>query len=738
MTSPLSRPSNAVPFALFVLSGLCGLLYQIVWLRLAFAAFGVITPVLSVVVSVFMLGLSLGSWAAGAWIGRLTRATRIPAISFYALCEAFVGLGALAVPRLFAAGEKFLLGFGQSDSASYLGLSAAILALSILPWCICMGATYPLMLAFLRQAERSDDTSFSFLYLANVIGAMVGTLLTAGVLIELFGLRATVGIGAAINFLIAAIALAWGLRRPVSDTPAAATPRLAEEDAARPGAMLLFALLFVTGFISMAMEVVWTRAFTPIIKTSIYSFASILAVYLLATWIGSWRYRRDVRRDRVTPIAHVVALLSIFAFLPILNDPRLHTRMAVDVLLVWASLFPFCMALGYLTPQIIDRYAGGRARQVGSAYAFNIIGCILGPLAAGYLLLPSVGVRIALILLALPFLVFVLYFAARRALAPRRFAVTTAIAAVLLVVSMAVVWGYDDRGYVRDGVVRRDHTATIIAGGTGRGKYLFVNGISITWLSPVTKVMAHLPLVSLRRPPTSALTICFGMGTTFRSLATWPIQVRAAELVPSVKASFGYFFADADTIVKPPLREIVVDDGRRFLNRTSQKFDVITIDPPPPLPAAGSSLLYSTDFYDVIQRHLAPGGILQQWFPAGEERSLEAIVNALRARFRYVRVYHSILDAGYHFLCSQEPILVPDEASFIARLPEAARRDLVEWSGGVPLDRYVHEILKREVPIESLLPSGETAVLTDDRPFNEYFLLRRAANILRGTDRKVK
>src|ERR1043165_8880642 len=109
-----------VLFLLFFLSGFCGLLYQVVWTRMAFAAFGIITPVLSVVISVFMLGLALGSWAGGRWIVSLVERTRLSAITFYGLAETIIGLGAFAVPLIFTQGEHLLLASGETDSSTYL------------------------------------------------------------------------------------------------------------------------------------------------------------------------------------------------------------------------------------------------------------------------------------------------------------------------------------------------------------------------------------------------------------------------------------------------------------------------------------------------------------------------------------------------------------------------------------------------------------------------------------------
>ncbi len=207
----MNKSTRRVLFFLFFVSGFCSLVYQVVWTRMAFASFGIITPVLSVVLSVFMLGLAVGAWAGGRFVASLARRTGLSAVAFYAGAEFLIGLGAFAVPKLFVAGEHFLLAAGQTNSISYLSLSALVLAFSILPWCLFMGATFPLMMAYVRERDCKNTQSFSFLYLANVLGAMSGTLLAAVVLVELLGFRHTLWVAAAGNFTIALIGgyLGW-------------------------------------------------------------------------------------------------------------------------------------------------------------------------------------------------------------------------------------------------------------------------------------------------------------------------------------------------------------------------------------------------------------------------------------------------------------------------------------------------------------------------------------------------
>ena len=153
-------------------------------MRLAFASFGIIAPVISVVISVFMLGLASGSWAGGRYIARLTQRTGMSAIQFYAMTELVIGLGAFLVPWLFVFGASMLAMLGEANSVAYLTFSAVAIALSIFVWCFAMGATFPVMMAYVRQHRDADPRSFSHLYFANVLGASLGALVTACVLVE--------------------------------------------------------------------------------------------------------------------------------------------------------------------------------------------------------------------------------------------------------------------------------------------------------------------------------------------------------------------------------------------------------------------------------------------------------------------------------------------------------------------------------------------------------------------------
>jgi spermidine synthase len=738
-------------YLLFFVSGFCSLVYQMVWTRLAFAAFGIITPVLSVVLSVFMLGLAVGSWAGGRTISWLTRKSGISAIFFYGFAELVIGMGAFLTPKLFALGEQCLLATGETNSFQYLLLSALVLAASILPWCVCMGATFPWMMGYVREREANPADSFSYLYFANVLGAMTGTIVTAFVFVELFGFHHTLAIAAAGNFIIAGISFLFA-RKSSRETPvampeaaAADVPSLTSPSVPVDGNLIRW-ILFTTGFCAMAMEVVWTRAFTPVLKTQVYSFALIVFAYLAATFFGSFLYRRHLKRNAPLSLGEMMALLGVTVFLPIIAvDPRIlpahvdpgtgnYAESTKAVIFVLLSVCPICGILGYLTPSLIDRYATGHPAAAGKAYGINVIGCILGPLCASYLLLPSLSEGHALILLGLP-LFGLAVFCGQSLPMWQRMAAGTVTGAALI---WCLFFAHDFEGLLKKldphSQVRRDYAASVVAYGEGFGRMLLVNGVGMTALTVDTKMMVHLPMSMHKGKPESALIICFGMGTSFRSALSWDVQTTVVELVPSVPASFGYYHNDAATVLANPKGRVVIDDGRRFMERTREKYDIIVVDPPPPVEAAGSSLLYSWQFYELAKEHMKTNSILQMWLPAAPKATGQAVIRSMAESFPYLRAFHSI--NGIHFLASMEPLESTSSEMLVGRLPVKAARDLEEWiipSDLVGCQGCFRRVLARELPLGLMIDPDPRIEITDDQPFSEYFLLRTWRNSIKST-----
>ena len=718
-------------FVFFFISGFCSVLYEIVWLRLAMAQFGVTSPLASIVLSMFMAGLGLGSWATGRLIRRHEARINFPPLRIYALTELLIGVSALMVPYQFALARKILEHVSLPSSSSYYLASALCIALTLVPWCACMGATIPVgMLAIRSRYARKSQRSFSYLYLANVLGAVAGAILPL-LLIEMRGFHGTLKVGAALNGFLAVAALLFTLSKPdhaatsqPSQIALAALPISAVQSPWKGRKPPI--LLFLTGLTSMGLELVWIRLYTPFLNTVVYAFAAILAVYLLSTYIGSQVYRLW-SRSRIQESRLIWVLLGLFALLPLIAaNPHFFllrsTRLALGIA-------PFSCLLGFITPMLLDRWSGGDPDRAGRAYALNVAGCILGPLLSGFILLPYVSERWVLFAFALPWLFLGVLpgWLPQLENAPRRLDWQLAVSYALVLAATALVFtgtSFEDQFAFSE--IRRDNTATIIATGQGMQKRLLVNGVGITGLSTVTKSMAHLPLAFLDHPAQNALVVCFGMGTTYRSLLSWGIPTTAVELVPSVPGMIGYYHADGPGLLLSPLSRVVIDDGRRYLERTSEQYDVITLDPPPPVEAAGSSLLYSKEFYAIIQQRLRPDGILQQWLPMGDSVVHAAVARALKESFPYIRVFHSVDGWGYHFLASRRPLPDWTAAELAAHLPPRAAADLIEWGPQPTPELQFAQILKNEISLDQMIAEApDTPALRDDHPENEYYAIRR-------------
>ena len=723
-------------FAFFFVSGFCSLLYEIVWLRLSMAQFGVTTALVSIVLSMFMAGLGLGSWGAGLLIRRYADRFTYPALRLYALTELLIGTSALMVPLQLVWGRNLLEHFSPSSSSAYYLASGAWIAIILIPWCACMGATIPVAMLAIRQLYRDESQrSFSYLYLANVFGAVVGATMPL-LIIELLGFHGTLKVGAVLNALLAVTALVLSSKQTPSaiDTSSLGLSRVSSSNKpSGPRAILL--LLFATGLTSMGIEVVWIRQFTPYLGTVVYAFALILSLYLATTFVGSRIYRRwSSHHSYESPL--IWLFLGVSVLLPLLvadpnvqYRPRFVNHTLFHLLCFTLGIGPFSAILGFVTPMLVDRWSGGDPDQAGRAYAVNVIGCIIGPLLSGFLLLPLMSERWVLLIFALPWLILGVLprwspTVEQKPVPTSRKRAAYAVALLVVVVALTSK-GYEEQYVPRE--VFRDNTATIVATGSGMMKRLMVNGVGITFLTPITKMMAHMPLAFLDHPPQSTLVVCFGMGTTYRSLLSWNLSATAVELVPSVPRVFGYYHSDGPELLRSPLSHVVIDDGRRYLERTPQQYDVVTLDPPPPVEAAGSSMLYSKEFYATVKQRLKPGGILQQWLPSGDAVVQASVARALKESFPYVRVFGSLEVWGFHFLASAHPIPNRTPEELAQRMPASAVKDFIEWGPQPTPEGQFAIVLNREVSLDQLIAQAPGApALQDDRPENEYYLLRRS------------
>jgi spermidine synthase len=307
----------------------------------------------------------------------------------------------------------------------------------------------------------------------------------------------------------------------------------------------------------------------------------------------------------------------------------------------------------------------------------------------------------------------------------------TAIAVVVLMSSRQV---FVDPGEVRirqAGVIYRtaeDEIASVQAGAVNGNKQLFVNGNGMTLLTVDTKLMPILPL-ALRPNSTTALVIAFGMGSAFRMSLLAGLRTEGVDLVPSVPGMFDVFYPDAPMYLNNPKAKVVIADGRNFVALTKQKYDIIIVDPPPPVQSAGVSIISSLEFYQAGHDRLSPGGVMMQWTTLGQTvDDFRAHVRSFRKVFPNVIVARGPAGWGFYMLGSDQPLSL-DSKSLAAILSRTGVTEDLSSAFDSPqhtlqgwLDLIPRLILLSGPDVDRF--AGQGPLITDDHPLPEYFLLR--------------
>jgi hypothetical protein len=221
------------------------------------------------------------------------------------------------------------------------------------------------------------------------------------------------------------------------------------------------------------------------------------------------------------------------------------------------------------------------------------------------------------------------------------------------------------------------------------------------------------------------------MGSTYRAALIAGLRTDAVDLVPSVPAMFAAFYSDARFFTNDPRGRIIIADGRNYVELTNRKYDMILVDPPPPVESAGVSVISSREFYRACSARLNTAGVMMQWVPRFQTLAdFKAHVRTFRDVFPYVIVAEGPAHAGFYMLGSREPMVL-DETSLRATL---SRPGVLSDLSSAPdsrensFDGWIKRImtLVRLSDSEVLRFAGEGPLVTDDKPLPEYFLLRNA------------
>ena len=701
----------------FLLSGTAALIYETAWTQEFALVFGATELAVVTVLAAYMAGLTLGASAGGRWSRRVRRP-----ILAYAVLEAGIALAALAVPAAVGLAQRLNAAlFGGAELPPAAGAPASVafhlfssFAILLIPTAL-MGATLPLLMRHVVATERQLGPRAGVLYAANTLGAAMGTLLTAFVLLPRVGLDGAVWAAVALNGLVFVLA---ALLSAVSGP--APTPAPAGDSDAGDGSPVILPLIAVSGIVSFTLEVVWTRLLSHVLGGSIYAFATMLAAFLTGIALGSAAASRlatspDRARRAFAVVQLLVAALSLGAFLLVDRFAESWSALVAGGQLLggaWlcaATLLPSTLGIGATFPLAV-RILAARAEDAGPAsarvYAWNTVGAVAGAMGAGLLALPALrfegtfaaaaalnlSLAVAAALLLRPRLRLVaglglaglILLAIWRPHAPWRVLRSSPLAQTVVATPEGSEQVQVDEAEIRGPIVYYavGRTATVLLRRQGLEWRLTTNGLPEAVIQPpgsrpsrylVAHWMSLLPLV-LRPETRSLLVVGLGGAGTVEDVPPAVERIHVVELEPEVVAANRFLSASrrVDPLRDPRMR-LHLDDARSALQLTAGHFDAIVSQPSHPW-TSGSSHLFTREFYELVRQRLTPRGVFVQWmgFSFVDESLLRTLIATLRGVFPHVELYQPPSTGAALLVASAEPLDVAATAPRgVALAPEA-------------------------------------------------------------------
>jgi len=742
--SPQRSPSWLLPLLLILFfgSGVCALIYQVMWLRMLALVFGVTVYAASTVLAAFMAGLGAGSWLAGRLASRIPK----PLVAF-GVAEVLVGVTAFSTPFLLDILTNIWISVHPSLPSSLAAMTVIrfIIAflLLIVPTSL-MGATLPLVIKSAVTRDAGIGSRIGLLYAINTTGAIAGALIAGFYFISELGVMRSFQIAAATNVIIGVIAIIAGRaiapQAEAAGTEPARTPIAETRTGQR---QLILWTFFVSGFLSLALEIIWFRMLVVFLRPTAYAFTIMLACVLAGIALGS-AIASPLLRLRLPWIRVLAIIQALIGFAAVVSfnlltraqaasevATPLFERIGVNPYLAplaassLIAMLPTTILLGVafpigLTLWIGDASAQDTSRRTGVFYSLNVLGAILGSVLAGFVLLPAIGTNTSLILVSsLATLSAILLALSDRRTNAGAAITVAASAAVLLIGGAAIAVDPFDVAFERfhrnETLLWREEGAqTTVAIHDRRGnppmRVMYLDGNHQANDSPGTAFVHHrigaLP-VMLHPHPKTALVIGLGGGATPGAVARMGIDTDVVELSQAVVAGSEFFKnINFDLLARPNAR-LHVDDGRNFMMMTRKKYDVITADIILPR-HAGAGSLYSKEYYELVRSRLAPGGLAMQWNGGDTDTEYKMLMRTFMSVFPHTTLWGD----GSLMLGSLEPFT-------LSRTAYEARRTGFEQ---FPWDVATLRRIFLAGPDEMREFAGDGPILTDDKPMIEYFL----------------
>lgn len=599
-------------WVLVLVSGLAAISWENIWQLETTLALGLSAHGTALTLATTMGGLTVGALAMGAY---LARRQRVAPYRLYGLLELLIGAAGLSLlPALSLLSHLdtrlYAIWSAGSPAVHLLGL-----ALVLGPPAVAMGATIPLF----GLMARHSNTSISVLYGLNTAGAALGCVIIDLVLLPGLGVRHTILTVAGLNLIVGLVALCF---------PAQVELSAARDEEVGPPYGAALGVAFLTGFAMLSLEVAWFRSLRAAFRSTTDAFALMLAVVLISLALGAhlstFLRRRGIKLEWVL----FAAGLGIVLVTPIVERFDRLTPYGGDFTTLYLTRLRWCLLvlgppivlLGVSLPWLLAERHG--ARWWSRLYMFNTFGAILGSLSAAWIVMPLVG------LARTAWIDGVLVGVAGLLLAPRK--------AIWLAPMMLLALGvaaHFESGAGRTRLMgwlsfaqspyrilsfREGPDSTVAVAELESGsRVLVIDGFEAAddraKMSHYMAWMGHLPML-MHRDPKTALVICFGTGQTANAVRMeGPERLDIVDVNEAVLAS-GHLFDSNQNVLEDARVHPHVMDGRAWLRRTEQRYDVITLEPMPPT-HAGVNALYCEEFYRLARARLNPGGVVAQWLP---------------------------------------------------------------------------------------------------------------------------
>jgi spermidine synthase len=643
--------------ALFFLSGACGLIYEVAWMRMLTLVFGATAFATSTILASFFSGLALGSFTFGRVIDR----GRSP-LKVYALLEAGIGIFAFLMPLLLSGLTEFYVGLSHRFAIPYYQFSLIRFSLSFLVLLVpatLMGGTLPVLIKFFVQGLGRLGWHVGRLYAVNTLGAVVGTVAAGFFLILFLGVHEAAYVAGAVNLLIAGVVLVLDRRTGDSsvvgnDQQERVTEQVDSSKDTYSPRIIRLALWAagLSGFCALALEVLWTRSLVYFLDNSTHAFSTMLTAFLFGIAIGSFLIARlvDTRTKLLVWLGFIQLLIGIFAVLaiPILaNATPVIQRMAegsLGPMLTWrwigmrfvtsltVMLVPTVL-MGMAFPLVTKIYARSLSNvgaALGNVYSANTMGGVLGSFMAGFVLIPLIGMHHAIILVA----------AVNVALGA---ALVLSEPSLLLKVRLSAVAGLTivflglGAYYVTKGAVplasyyERMEATEVLSYEEGLGatvkvfvdshgdKLLSIDGFPVAGttlgMHDAQQSLAQVPLLLSSVPSPRVNIIGFGTGGTSWGILQYDVEeIDCVELVSGVINAAKWFPEVNHDVLSEPRFNLILGDGRNYALMSQKSYDIISIDATSPK-MAGNGSLYALEFYQLLRERLSEDGLAVQWLP---------------------------------------------------------------------------------------------------------------------------